>query len=397
MNSTVQIERLHIGIFGKCNSGKSSLLNAITGQYTAVVSEVAGTTTDLVSKRMEIPGVGACLLMDTAGFDDTSILKRERLAQTKKAIEKTDIALIICNGDDITEEVCWMEMFIQQKVSVIAVLNVYEQNSDRKALLEHIQQKAGVEAVAVNARTGEGIKDLIEIIRKINQDTQKGNTIIGSLVKAGDIVMLVMPQDVQAPVGRLITPQAQTIRELLDKNCVIVSCIPEQMERSLASLVAPPELIITDSQVFEYVYERLPEGSKLTSFSILFAQFKGNIVKFIEGARAIDQLTEDSHVLIAEACTHAPLGEDIGRVKIPQMLRKRVGQKLSVDVVSGSDFPKYLDSYDLIIHCGACMFNRKHVMSRIKKAEEQGVAITNYGVVIAYLKEILDRVVYPGC
>ncbi|MCD7898780.1 MAG: [FeFe] hydrogenase H-cluster maturation GTPase HydF [Bacteroides sp.] len=397
MNNIVQIERLHIGIFGKCNSGKSSLLNAITGQYTAVVSEIAGTTTDLVSKRMEIPGVGACLLMDTAGFDDTSMLRRERLEQTKKAIEKTDIALIICKGNDITEEVCWMEMFVQQKVAVIAVLNICEQRSDTQVLLDYIQQKAGLDAVAVNARTGEGIKDLIAIIRKINQQTQKGNTITGNLVKAGDVVMLVMPQDQQAPVGRLILPQAQTIRELLDKNCIIVSCIPELMDKTLASLVTPPELIITDSQVFEYVYQRLPEESKLTSFSVLFAQYKGNIKKFIEGAHAIDKLTEDSHVLIAEACTHAPLGEDIGRVKIPQMLRQRVGQKLSVDVVSGSDFPRYLNSYDLIIHCGACMFNRKHVLSRIEKAEGQKVAITNYGIAIAYLKGILGRVVYPEC
>lgn len=214
-------------------------------------------------------------------------------------------------------------------------------------------------------------------------------------MSSGDVVMLVMPQDAQAPRGRLILPQSQTIRELLDKDCVIVNTTVTQMEKAITSLKNPPALIITDSQAFEEVNRLTPASSKLTSFSVLFAHYKGDIKEFIQGAYSIDTLTEQSRILIAEACTHAPLSEDIGRVKIPAMLRKRLGTGLTIDIVSGSDFPEDLSPYHLIIHCGGCMFNRRYVLSRIEKAKEQKVPITNYGITIAYLKRILDKVVYP--
>lgn len=396
MNRAPKSNRLHIGLFGKCNSGKSSLINAITGQYTAIVSETPGTTTDLVNKNMEIAGIGPVVLIDTAGFDDTGSLGRQRLEQTKRAIPQTDIAIIVCRGSDITEEVCWMEMFAEQNVPVIAVINTSDRDSNLKHTADYIEKKAGFTVVMLNALTGEGIDRLIRVIEDRVQAGEEKVSITGNLVAEGDVVMLVMPQDIQAPQGRLILPQAQTIRELLDKNCIVAACTPQKIKETLTSLSAPPKLVITDSQVFDLVSKLIPKESKLTSFSVLFAHYKGDIKSFVEGVNAIDRLTENSKVLIAEACSHAPLSEDIGRVKIPGMLRQRVGEGLQVEIKSGLDFPDDLTGYDLIIHCGACMFNRRNVLSRIAKAKQQQVPITNYGVTVAYLKGILDKVVYPG-
>ena len=219
-------------------------------------------------------------------------------------------------------------------------------------------------------------------------------TITGNLVKEGDVVLLVMPQDIQAPKGRLILPQVQTIRELLDRKCLVMSCTTDKLGDTLRALASPPQLIITDSQVFQTVYQQKPAESCLTSFSVLFAGYKGDIHYYVESAAAIDSLTEQSHVLIAEACTHAPLTEDIGRVKLPRLLRKRIGERLKIDIVSGNDFPEDLSGYNLIIHCGACMFNRKYVLSRIGQAKTQKVPMTNYGIAIAHLSGILDKISY---
>lgn len=383
-------------MYGKCNSGKSSLINALTGQQAAVVSDVAGTTTDPVYKSMELPGLGAVTFIDTPGFDDAGTLGGSRMEQTRKAADRTDIAVVVYAGGGIEAERQWMEEFGKRGIPVVFVLNKSDLWESVRSQAAAIRSATGVEPVAVSSKTGAGIGELIEALAQAGGEAAAEVSITGALASPGDVVMLVMPQDRQAPKGRLILPQVQTIRELLDKGCVVVSCVPERMECSLAALSAPPRLVITDSQAFGAVSKLTPPESLLTSFSVLFAHYKGDVGAFIEGAEAIDRLNEKSRVLIAEACTHAPASEDIGRVKIPSLLRKKVGEGLRVDIVAGDDFPKDLSPYDLVIHCGACMFNRRHVLSRISQARVQGVPVTNYGIAIAYLNGILDRVTYPG-
>lgn len=395
MNNTPKADRLHIGVFGKVNSGKSSLVNAVTRQNTAVVSDVPGTTTDSVSKSMELPGVGPVVFIDTAGLGDAGKLGALRMEQTARAADRADVALMVFGGVPTETEKEWIEKFRTRRVSVIAVLNKSDIIPDTASVAGEIERETGLRPIAVSAVTGNGIDTLMGAIAEVASSGGR-TTITGGLVDEGDVVLLVMPQDAQAPRGRLILPQAQTIRELLDKKCVSVGCTPDKMPEALAALKTPPKLIITDSQVFRTVAEMAPEESMLTSFSVLFARYKGDIGVFAKGAAAIGGLTEESRVLIAEACTHAPQEEDIGRVKIPRMLRSRAGEGLTVDVAGGPDFPADLTPYDLVIHCGACMFNRRHVLTRIARAMEQGVPVTNYGMAIAYLSGILDRVSYPA-
>lgn len=394
MQDTPRAYRLHIGLFGKRNSGKSSLINALTNQETALVSDVAGTTTDPVYKAMEIHGIGPCVFIDTAGLDDEGELGALRIRQTMRAMERTDVALLVCTGDDIEKELEWNRLLKEKNIPVIWILNKADLLADATATVRSIEKKCGQVPLAVSARTKQGMEDIRRsLIAKLPDETMSQG-IVGRLVKEGDTVMLVMPQDIQAPKGRLILPQVQTIRELLDRKCLVMSCTTDKIDQMLQALVQPPSLIITDSQVFKTVYEKKPAASRLTSFSVLFAQYKGDINYFIEGANAIGCLTENSHVLIAEACTHAPLAEDIGRVKIPNMLRKKFGAGLQIDHVSGTDFPEDLSKYDLVIHCGACMFNRKYVLNRVAQARNQHIPMTNYGVTIAYLAGILDKIDY---
>lgn len=394
MQDTPHANRLHIGLFGKRNSGKSSLINALTNQETALVSDVAGTTTDPVYKAMEIHGIGPCVFIDTAGLDDEGELGALRIRQTMRAMERTDVALLVCTGDDIEKELEWNRLLKEKNIPVIWILNKADLLADATATVRSIEKKCGQVPLAVSARTKQGMEDIRRsLIAKLPDETMSQG-IVGRLVKEGDTVMLVMPQDIQAPKGRLILPQVQTIRELLDRKCLVMSCTTDKIDQMLQALVQPPSLIITDSQVFKTVYEKKPATSRLTSFSVLFAQYKGDINYFIEGANAIGCLTENSHVLIAEACTHAPLAEDIGRVKIPNMLRKKFGAGLQIDHVSGTDFPEDLNKYDLVIHCGACMFNRKYVLNRVAQARNQHIPMTNYGVTIAYLTGILDKIDY---
>lgn len=395
MTKTPSANRLHIGIFGRCNSGKSSLINAITGQRAAIVSDVAGTTTDLVTKPMEIAGLGPCLFIDTAGFDDSGPLADDRIALTKQAVQRSDIALMLCAGPDMEEELRWIEMLRAGHIPVIPVINRNDNRGDTVALEELVRRKTGCEAVTLNAGTGEGMDALLRVLRE-NKTTETPHTITGNLAQAGDTVVLVMPQDKQAPAGRLILPQAQTLRELLDKRCVAVCCQPADFDKTLASLNAPPALVIADSQVVGEVCGRVPQSTAVTTFSLLYGSYKGDARSFAEGARAIGRLTVNSRVLIAEACAHAPLEEDIGRVKIPRMLCERTGGKLRIDVASGTDFPEDLAPYDLIIHCGACLFNRRYVMARLKSAGTQHVPMTNYGMAIAYMKGVLDRMSFPS-
>lgn len=394
MQDTPRANRLHIGLFGKRNSGKSSLINALTNQETALVSDVAGTTTDPVYKAMEIHGIGPCVFIDTAGLDDEGELGTLRIRQTMRAMERTDVALLVCTGDNIEKELEWNRLLKEKNIPVIWILNKVDLLTDVTSTVRSIEKKCGQVPLAVSARTKQGMDDIRRsLIAKLPDETMSQG-IVGRLVKEGDTVMLVMPQDIQAPKGRLILPQVQTIRELLDRKCLVMSCTTDKIGQMLQALIQPPSLIITDSQVFKTVYEKKPATSRLTSFSVLFAQYKGDIDYFIEGANAIGCLTENSHVLIAEACTHAPLAEDIGRVKIPNMLRKKFGTGLQIDHVSGTDFPEDLSKYDLVIHCGACMFNRKYVLNRVMQARNQQIPMTNYGVTIAYLAGILDKIDY---
>jgi [FeFe] hydrogenase H-cluster maturation GTPase HydF len=394
MQETPRANRLHIGLFGKRNSGKSSLINALTNQEVALVSDIAGTTTDPVYKAMEIHGIGPCVFIDTAGLDDEGELGALRIQQTMRAMDRTDIALLVCTGDDIEKELEWSRLLKEKNIPVIWILNKADLLTDVTSTIRSIEKKCGQVPLGVSACTKQGMEDIRRsLIAKLPDETMSRG-IVGKLVEEGDTVMLVMPQDIQAPKGRLILPQVQTIRELLDRKCLVMSCTTGQIDRMLQALVHPPKLIITDSQVFKTVYEKKPSASRLTSFSVLFAQYKGDIDYFIEGANAIGRLTENSRVLIAEACTHAPLTEDIGRVKIPNMLRKKFGSGLLIEHVSGTDFPEDLSKYDLIIHCGACMFNRKYVLSRVEQARKQNIPMTNYGVTIAYLAGILDKIDY---
>lgn len=393
LQDTPRADRLHIGIFGRRNSGKSTLLNALTGQQLAVVSPVAGTTTDPVYKSMEIHGIGPVVIIDTAGFDDEGDLGGMRVEKTRLAAKKTDVALLVFSGAPQGEQE-WLDILRTEKTDFIPVLNKSDEIEDVAAAAKAIEELTAKQPVVVSALKGEGIEKIREeIIRRIPEDYLSA-TITGDLVKEGDVVLLVMPQDIQAPKGRLILPQVQTLRELLDKKCIVMSCTTDKLEQTLAALAAPPDLIITDSQVFDVVWRQKPESSRLTSFSVLMAGYKGDVREFISGASAIEALTENSKVLIAEACTHVPLDEDIGREKIPRLLRKKAGQGLKVDVVAGADFPSDLSDYDLIVHCGACMFNRRYVLARIEQAKAQGTPITNYGVCIAYINGILDKIVY---
>ena len=394
LNNTPSANRLHIALFGRRNSGKSSLINALTGQDTALVSDIPGTTTDPVNKPMELHGIGPCVIIDTPGFDDEGTLGEMRIERTLKAIERTDIALLFCEGSELQVEKEWMQQLKAKNIPVILILNKTDIRKNVPSIIEEIESVLLQKPVVVSAKEKKGLEDIrLAILEKLPQDFEQPS-ITDNLVNENDLVLLVMPQDIQAPKGRLILPQVQTLRELLDKKCLIMSCTTDKLQQTLKALAYPPKLIITDSQVFKTVYEQKPAESLLTSFSVLMAGYKGDIRQFIEGASAIDRLTESSCVLIAEACAHAPMTEDIGRVKIPRLLRKKIGDGLHIDMVSGSDFPKDLSGYDLIIHCGACMFNRKHVMNRLESASSQQVPMTNYGITLAHLMGILDKIVY---
>ena len=367
------MERIHIAFFGPVNSGKSTLVNALAGQEVSLVSPVPGTTTDPVRKAIELPGLGPCVLIDTAGLDDAGQLGAERERRTRAVLDETDVAVVL------------------EPVSVIP---------DLIGDLEH----AGIPIVSYER--SQSIQSLLErIVAALPMEEEQFLT--GNLVKKGDTVLLVMPQDSEAPKGRLILPQVQVLRELLDRGCVPVCCTPESLPGAVKRIT--PNLVITDSQVFKLVNETIPPEWPLTSFSILLAASKGDIRVFLEGARAIDKLRPGDRVLIAEACTHVPDTEDIGRVKIPALLRRKMADQvghdvmpggdrapLQIDIAAGNDFPEDLSAYSLIIHCGACVASKTLVSSRIRKALLAGVPITNYGIALAHLQGILERVEIPG-
>ncbi len=392
LNDTPSSDRTHIVFIGKMNSGKSALINALTGQEISIVSDVSGTTTDAVKKPMEIHGIGPCVLIDTAGVDDSGELGQKRVEKTKKAAEHADIAVVVVTDDNLEEEKRWYEYFEHMNTPIVTVISKCDEIADADELKVKIEKITGKEPVVTSAMKKSGINELRKRLIQCLDKGEEKRYITGSIAGAGDVVMLIMPQDIQAPEGRLILPQVQTIRELLDKKCIVVSATTDKMQEALKALAKPPKLIITDSQVYKEVYDMKPEESILTSFSTLFAAYKGDIGYYVNSAENIAKLTEQSKVLIAECCTHAPLKEDIGREKLPKLLRKRVGEGLQVDIVSGNDFPENLKNYDLIIQCGACMFNRKYVMSRIDRAKSQNVPMTNYGIAIAWMKGILGKI-----
>lgn len=406
LNETPRAERLHIGIYGRRNNGKSSLINAITGQNISLVSDFAGTTTDPVYKSMELHGIGPVVFIDTAGFDDEGELGQMRVERTLDAVNKTDIAIVVISdeniiGDknndvklDIEIEKEWISKLKKAKVPYLVVINKIDKisNENLQSSVDKISDELKIKPILTSAVDKKGVELIREELIRLLPEEYSMRSITGKIVKDGDTVLLVMPQDIQAPKGRLILPQVQTIRDLLDNKCLVLCSTADTMEAMISKLVSPPDLIITDSQIFGEVYNKKPKESRLTSFSVLFADFKGDIEYYRECVKAIENLTENSRVLIAEACTHAPLEEDIGRVKIPNRLRKKIGEGLTFDIVAGRDFPKDLSKYDLIIHCGGCMFNRKYVLSRIEAAKEQKIPMTNYGVVMAYLAGIIDKI-----
>lgn len=384
MNQTVaSANRMHIIVLGACNSGKSSLVNMLTGQHTSLVSDIPGTTTDPVFKPMELPVLGACVLIDTAGFNDVSELGDRRIASTRQVLDRTDIAILLTGHDTICETE-WRQELDRRKIPVVEVVS----KADLRGMVPEGTVTTSIE------RPTESRDGVIEALLRAMPSDSGDVSLLRGLVDAGDIALLVMPQDSQAPVGRLILPQVQTIRELLDRGCLPVCCTPATMPRALEGLSSAPALVITDSQVFKEVYAMTPPGSRLTSFSILMAAYKGDIDYFVESASALDALGDGNRVLIAESCTHAPKNEDIGRVKIPAMLRRKAGEGLVIDFVRGKDFPDDLTPYSLVIHCGGCMFNRRHILSRVARAREQRVPMTNYGILLARLSGILDKVVY---
>ncbi len=392
LTNTPGANRLHIALFGRRNSGKSSLINAITGQDIALVSEIAGTTTDPVYKAMELHPIGPVMFIDTAGFDDVGTLGELRIEKTRKAIEKTDVAIVFFSGTELSLEKEWTDELKKRRIPVIPVINKADILENTDEVKKQVEDTLGLMPIVISAKEKTGLdKVREELVRAVPEDFEV-SSITAHLVNEGDLVLLVMPQDIQAPKGRLILPQVQVIRDLLDLKCMVMSVTTDKLDNALKAMAKPPKLIITDSQVFDKVYAKKPEESLLTSFSVLFAEYKGDISAYIKGAEAIDVLTEESAVLIAEACTHAPLGEDIGRVQLPRLLRQKVGEGLTVDIVSGTDFPKDLSKYSLVIQCGCCMFNRKYVLSRIESAVAQNVSICNYGIAIAKLRGILEKV-----
>lgn len=393
MQPTPQSERLHIALYGRCNSGKSSLINALTGQQVAVVSPLAGTTTDVVQKAMELHGVGAVLWLDTPGLDDPTTLGELRKSEMRKTLERTDMALLLLTqSPPQPEELALWQELRRRAIPTRLVLTKIDLNEHPEELEAELEKCFGERPLRVSALTGEGVEALRRSL--IELAPREERLLTGGLCRAGDRVVLVMPQDDSAPKGRLIQPQVQTLRELLDRRCMALCCTPDELPALLASLTQPPQLIITDSQVFDRVHALKPEGVKLTSFSVLMARYKGDIESFVEGARHLLTLKPGARILIAEACTHTPQNEDIGRVKLPALLRKRLGEGLQIDHVNGQDFPESPKGYDLVIHCGACMFNRRHVLSRLERSREAEVKMTNYGIAIAALQGILDKICY---
>lgn len=404
MNDTPVGERVHIGFFGRRNAGKSSLLNAVTGQELAVVSEVRGTTTDPVYKAMELLPLGPVMLIDTPGFDDEGVLGEQRIKKTKQVLEKTDIAVLVVDaGEGLAD--CDKELLAIFKEREISYITAYtksditskcpmQSDTERDSADLRVTGEPITDVICVSAKTGAGVHELKEKLAAMLPDKEERH-LVADLVKPMDVVVLVVPIDSAAPKGRLILPQQQTIRDLLEAGAVPMVVRETELEKALLKLSDRPALVITDSQAFEEVAAIVPEDIPLTSFSILMARYKGFLKIAVEGVRAIDGLKDGDRVLIAEGCTHHRQCDDIGTVKIPRFLKKYTGKDIIIETSSGTGFPEDLTPYALVIHCGGCMLNEREVLRRMRIAEKQGVPVTNYGIAIARMKGILSRSAAP--
>jgi [FeFe] hydrogenase H-cluster maturation GTPase HydF len=388
--------RLHIALCGRRNVGKSSILNAMTRQQVSIVSDVAGTTTDPVEKPMELLPIGPVLFIDTAGIDDVGALGEQRIARTQQVFDRADVGIIVVAAGQWGDfEESLVDAFTERSIPIIAVFNKSDEGRPDAALINTLKKRR-IRRVETIAPRGEGVLELREaLIRSVPEDFIASPTIVGDLVGAGQMAMLVVPIDMEAPKGRLILPQVQTIRDLLDSDAYCMVVKERELRAALDRLREPPALVITDSQAFLKVSADTPPDVKLTSFSILFARQKGDLTEFVRGATAIDRLGAGDRVLVCEACTHHPIGDDIGRAKIPRWLRQYVGAPIEFEHYQGHDFPPDLDRFKLIVHCGGCVHNRREMLSRIMKARAAGVPITNYGLTIAYSLGIFRRALEP--
>ena len=395
MQDTPKGERLHIAIFGKRNAGKSSLINALTKQDVALVSDLPGTTTDPVYKAMEILPLGPVVLIDTAGLDDEGQLGLLRVEKSKAVLNKTDLAILVIDGQSELTEFD-VKIFQEIKAKNIPIVVVVNKIDLQKRIMPHsIVEQLGNDVVEVSTVTGAGIELLKGLLIKNTPERWGEETLVGDIVKADDNVVLVVPIDSAAPKGRLILPQVQVLRAILDNDANAIIAKENKLKEALANLKRPPSLVITDSQVFGEIESIVPEAIPFTSFSILFARYKGDLTTYINGVKTLEKLAKNDKILIAEGCTHHRQKDDIGTVKIPKWLKEYTGVDLTFDWVSGGQYPANLAEYKLIIHCGACMLNRREVLYRNSIAKEQNVPIVNYGILIAYLKGILPRVIKP--
>lgn len=390
MNQTPASERIHIGFFGKRNAGKSSVVNKVTGQTLAIVSPVKGTTTDPVYKTMELLPMGPVMIIDTPGIDDEGCLGELRVKKTYQVLNKTDVAVLVVDGTvgitDVDQEM--IRMFKEKDIPYIVVFN-------KKDLCEQCSNMEGVLSIWVSAEKGDGIHELKEKIAALSRQEESEKRIVGDMILPGDFVVLVVPVDSAAPKGRLILPQQQTIRDILDAGGITVVVKDSELKDALDGLGRKPKMVITDSQAFDKVSKITPEDIMLTSFSILFARYKGSLESTVKGAAGLNKLKDGDKVLISEGCTHHRQCEDIGTVKIPRWIEQYTGKKLVYEWSSGTEFPEDLSDYSLVVHCGGCMLNEREMKYRQKQAGRQGIPMTNYGILIACTQGILKRSLMP--
>lgn len=401
MNDTPKGERVHIAVFGRRNAGKSSLINSITGQELSIVSDVRGTTTDPVYKAMELLPLGPVMMIDTPGLDDEGELGQLRIEKTRMVLNKADIAVVVFDGETILEETDFnveaelVNQIKERKLPYMVLLNKKEVCPDLEKAAMGIKELLGQELYCVSAKTGEGIHDLKVKLSVMVQSDEGDRRIAGDLLAPNDFVVLVVPIDSAAPKGRLILPQQQTIRDVLESGATAIVVREKELADTLKNIGKKPKMVITDSQAFSEVAKDTPEDILLTSFSILFSRYKGDLEQQVKGVRTVDALEDGDCILMAEGCTHHRQCDDIGTVKIPMWLRRHTGKDLVFEMSSGTEFPKDLSKYRMIVHCGGCMLNKKEMQFRIKQAKDQETPIVNYGVLIAYMKGILKRSLEP--
>jgi len=395
LHKTPNANRLHIAIFGKRNTGKSTLINALTNQNLAIVSNHAGTTTDPVYKAMEIYPIGPVVMIDTAGIDDSGELGELRIQKSLQVINKTDIALIVIDSNGITDfDKKIINLLEKKNTDFLIIINKIDEEKPSQKLLDEIKEKK-YNHIAISSLKKEGILELKELIIKYSPKYFEQPSIMGDLINPGDTVVLVIPIDSGMPKGRLILPEVQTMRDILDHNAMFYTTKETELKQTLENLKEKPKLVITDSQAFEEVAKITPEEIPLTSFSILFARYKGDLSKLVNGARALKNLKSGDKILISEACTHHRQCDDIGTVKMPKWINQHINGEIDFDFCSGRDYPDNLTDYKLVVHCAGCMLNRKEMLSRIEASVTKGVPIINYGVTIAYIHGILDRALKP--